>query len=332
MKNSLLASFTILFLLAVFLGPDGLTASRRQEEPSVALSNLAKNSTVFIKTDSGTGSGFVIANEYVATHHRVIAEAKSISVRLIGSSEELEGALVVGDAKNSLAIIRVRSLKAPPLILSRNRLEQSSKVYVYDNPQGLEGSFSSGEVATTWGNKFIQITAPISPGSSGGPVFDSSGHVIGVTAASIKGSQNRSLVIPIFQLIELARGQVELPESAPSRSTETGRVECSHRIPCVHQVACVHEVACDHRVPCSHRRPCIHHVACIHVVACQHLDRTPYGLQAAHPQGHAQHTFDYLHASDLAHPFDTLHPFHTKHPHDYAHEFDKQHEYDYVTP
>lgn len=333
MKKSLIASFTILFLLAVFLEPDGLTASRQQEEPSVPISTMAKNSTVFIKTDGGTGSGFVIANEYVATNHRAIAEAKIINVRLVDSSEELEGVLVVGDAKNNLAIIRVRSLKAPALILSRNsRLEQGSKVYVYGNSQGLEGSFSSGEVASTWGNKFIQIMAPISSGSSGGLVFDSRGDVIGLIVASIKNSQNLNLVIPIFHLIELASGKVELPGGTPSSSTETGRVECSHRIPCVHQTPCVHQEACDHRVSCRHRRPCMHHVACIHVLACQHLVRTPYGLQADHPQGHAQHAYDYLHDSDLAHPFDTLHVFHAKHQFDYAHEFDKQHEYDYVTP
>ena len=333
MKKSLIASFTIFFLLAVFLEPDGLTASPQQEEPSVPISTMAKNSTVFIKTDRGTGSGFVIAIEFVATNHRVIAEAKSINIRLIGSSEELEGVLVVGDAKNNLAIIRVRSLKAPALILSRNsRQEQGSKVYVYDNSQELEGSFSSGEVASTWGNKFIQITAPISTGSGGGLVFDSRGDVIGLIVASIKNSQNLHLVIPIFHLIELAKGQVELPESTPSSSTETGRVECSHRIPCVHQISCVHQEACDHRVPCSHRRPCMHHVACIHVVACQHLVRTPYGLQADHPQGHPQHAFDYLHNSDSTHPFDTLHAFDAKHQFDYAHEFDKQHVYDYVTP
>ena len=322
MKKSLLASFTILFLLAVFLEPDALTASRQQEETSVAISKMAKDSTVFIKTDGGTGSGFVIANEYVATHHRVIAEAKSINVRLIGSSEEMEGALVVDDTKNNLAIIRVQSLKAPPLILGGNsRLEQGSKVYVYGNPQGLEGSFSSGEVASTWGNKFIQITAPISSGLSGGPVLDSRGHVIGVTVASNKG-QNLTLVIPIFHLIELARGKVELP----------GRVECSHRISCVHQMPCVHQAACDHRVPCSHRARCVHMISCMHMRNCQHLDRGPYGLQAAHPEGHPAHAYDLLHDSDPAHPFDTLHAFHPKHLYDYAHEFDTQHEYDYVTP
>lgn len=331
MKKPLAASLIFLALIALILATDGFTASRQQEGLAVEISKMAKASTVFIKTESGTGSGFVIANEYVATNHHVIKDDKSISVRLIGSSEEFEGSLVVQDSKHDLAIIRVHSLKAPALMLSRNSTpEQGSKVYVYGNPRGLEGSFSSGEVAAIRGNNYIQITAPISPGSSGGPVFDSRGYVIGVTVATIKDSQNLNLAIPIFHLIELARGEVELPGSAPSPSTERVRVECSHRISCVHRGPCVHQAACDHRVQCSHSGPCVHRVACAHPVACQHPVMTPYGLRPAHPQGDAAHPFDTLHVADLAHPFDTLHPFHTLHTHDQAHEFDREHDYDYI--
>ena len=67
------------------------------------------------------------------------------------------------------------------------------------NPQGLEGTFSQGIVSSireVGADKLLQITAPISPGSSGGPVLNSKGKVIGVSVATYKGGQNLNFAIP----------------------------------------------------------------------------------------------------------------------------------------
>jgi len=67
------------------------------------------------------------------------------------------------------------------------------------NPQGLEGTFSQGIVSSireVGSDKLLQITAPISPGSSEGPVLNAKGEVIGVSVATFRGGQNLNFAIP----------------------------------------------------------------------------------------------------------------------------------------
>ena len=70
---------------------------------------------------------------------------------------------------------------------------------LFGNPQGLEGTFSQGIVSSIrvlGADKILQITAPISPGSSGGPVLNEKGQVIGVSVATFRGGQNLNFAIP----------------------------------------------------------------------------------------------------------------------------------------
>ena len=74
-------------------------------------------------------------------------------------------------------------------------------IYVAGNPLGLEGTFSQGIVSGIRHGKngsLIQITAPISPGSSGGPVVDSAGQVVGVATGYFRGGQNLNFAVPSF--------------------------------------------------------------------------------------------------------------------------------------
>ena len=85
-------------------------------------------------------------------------------------------------------------------------LEVGEDVYAIGNPQGLEGTFSKGIISSIRefnGHSIIQITAPISPGSSGGPLLNSIGEVIGVAFASFKSGQNLNFAIPVKYLHNL---------------------------------------------------------------------------------------------------------------------------------
>jgi hypothetical protein len=76
-------------------------------------------------------------------------------------------------------------------------------VIVAGNPRGLEGTFSSGIVSAIRDNPdLIQIDAPISPGSSGGPVVNSSGQFIGIATSFLQGGQNLNFAIPLYNRIE----------------------------------------------------------------------------------------------------------------------------------
>jgi hypothetical protein len=80
------------------------------------------------------------------------------------------------------------------------------EVFVAGNPQGLEGTFSQGIVSgirDVESGTLLQITAPISPGSSGGPVLNSEGKVVGISVATFTSGQNLNFAIPANYLASL---------------------------------------------------------------------------------------------------------------------------------
>ncbi len=92
------------------------------------------------------------------------------------------------------------------------------------NPAGLEGTVSRGIVSgvrKAEGIKFIQITAPISPGSSGGPVFNLNGKVIGVATAYLDAGQNLNFSMPINYLRSLKTVQKKLASLPRERRTQS---------------------------------------------------------------------------------------------------------------
>ena len=108
-----------------------------------------------------------------------------------------------------LALIKVSDVSSAVLPLgSSDKVQVGESVYVAGNPLGfLEGTFSNGIVSGVRefrvGSKRIQITAPVSEGSSGGPVLNSKGEVIGVAVSIITAGQNLNFAIPSNYLIEL---------------------------------------------------------------------------------------------------------------------------------
>ena len=96
---------------------------------------------------------------------------------------------------------------------TNNSFEVGDAVYAVGNPQGLEGTFSQGIISSLREfkeSKIIQITAPISPGSSGGPVLSAKGEVIGVSVATFRGGQNLNFAIPASYLSKLLEKQASL--------------------------------------------------------------------------------------------------------------------------
>jgi len=115
---------------------------------------------------------------------------------------------IVGiDSKRDLVILSVPNLKAPLLQLGdSSQVAVGDEIYAVGNPQGLEGTFSQGIVSSLrqiGSDHILQITAPISPGSSGGPILNSHGKVIGVAVATFKGGQNLNFAIPVSHLSAL---------------------------------------------------------------------------------------------------------------------------------
>lgn len=149
------------------------------------------------------GSGFFVRPDVIVTNHHVIKGAANGFAKIVGKTTifHIEG--VVGiDKVNDLALLKLTGVSGKPLILADiSKIEVGQEVFAFGSPKGLEGTVSPGIIS---GNSFreiengnlIQITAPISSGSSGGPVVDKKGEVIGVAVASLKDGQNLNFAIP----------------------------------------------------------------------------------------------------------------------------------------
>lgn len=156
------------------------------------------------------GSGFVVKPGVVATNFHVIDGASSAQAMLTDSDKPLviDGILAT-DASQDLALLKVSGLRVPPLIIDTTaEPEIGERVYAIGNPKGLQGTFSEGIVSAKRNMKtrtLLQLTAPISPGSSGGPVLNKDGRVIGVATATLKDGQNLNFAVGIASLDMLIR-------------------------------------------------------------------------------------------------------------------------------
>lgn len=149
-----------------------------------------------------TGSGFVIRSDgVVVTNFHVIEPARSLEVEL-ATGEVFGDVYVLGtDERRDLAILKLPTTRLPALEPGdANALAVGDPVYVMGNPLGLDRTFSDGLVSARRvidGVAYVQISAPISAGSSGGPVLDGGGRVIGVAAATLADGQNLNLAVPM---------------------------------------------------------------------------------------------------------------------------------------
>ena len=121
-----------------------------------------------------TGTGFFVDDQGTfVTNHHVIEGSAALKVEL--STGELLSQVysLVTDAQRDIAILRIPAEQTPAAVLGSDRdLEVGDPVFVMGNPMGLDRTFSNGMVSAKRmidGTETIQVTAPISPGSSGGP-------------------------------------------------------------------------------------------------------------------------------------------------------------------
>ena len=210
-----------------------LVASVAAQTPQdVARIGFASSVTVFVLDGrgqiTGNGSGFTVAPGQVLTNEHVVRGAERIVLRRVGVDEFLTvTAVLLRDVRADLALLEVRADTGPPLGLRIEQPEVGETVFVVGSPQGLEGTFSQGIVSSYRLHEdvgLVQITAPISPGSSGGPVLDIAGRVVGVTVATHRDGQNLNFAIPASE-VERFLGRPHLPSvarGARSPSTEVG--------------------------------------------------------------------------------------------------------------
>lgn len=192
--------------------------------------NTSDNTTEW----KGNGSGFFIHEKgYIATNYHVIEEATEIQITYFqnGDKKTYPAEIVVTDKQNDLAIIRIidsafQSLPKIPYYFNSNIKDVGTEVFALGYPMahvmGNEIKFTDGKISSKTGIEgditVYQISVPIQPGNSGGPLFDSEGNLVGITSAALNrdyfNSENVNYAIKasyLKNLIDVMPESISLP-------------------------------------------------------------------------------------------------------------------------
>jgi hypothetical protein len=150
---------------------------------------------------TGRGSGFFVRPDgTLVTNHHVIANADALRVQLASGEVFDRVFYLTSDERRDIALLRVPVSRAPVLEIGDDQqAEVGDAVFVMGNPLGLDGTFSSGLISARRmvdGVALVQISAPISSGSSGGPVLNAAGQVIGIATLTMTEGQNLNMAVP----------------------------------------------------------------------------------------------------------------------------------------
>ncbi len=151
------------------------------------------------------GSGFFITSNGVAvTNFHVLEDAMSATAKLGNNHYTVTGVLYF-DKELDFAVIKTNATNVPYLNIGNSiDLYSGDEIYTIGNPQGLTNTISDGIISNPNREDFngmIQITAPISPGSSGGALLNTYGEVIGITTATLTSGQNLNFAVPINEVV-----------------------------------------------------------------------------------------------------------------------------------
>lgn len=186
------------------------------------IAELNDDKIVLIETDTSLGSGIIIKEGLILTNYHVINDAAQISAETFyGDRFNIEG-VVVYDQVADLAVLKAeKEFGITPVTLGDpNTSKKGENIFTIGNPKGLRNTLSTGIISgfhNEDGVELIQITAPITNGSSGGGLFNEYGELIGVTTAGY-GEGNLNFAVSVNHIKdwlenELAQDFTELPAS-----------------------------------------------------------------------------------------------------------------------
>jgi len=178
------------------------------------------------------GSGFLVSTDgRILTNYHVIAEGTSAVVKLPDGAFYVVDGVLAFDKARDVAVIKAHGENFRTLTLGNSdRVQVGQEVVAIGNPLSLESTVSNGIISSIRaideaGGKYLQVTAPISPGSSGGPLFNMEGQVIGITTMYLKGGENLNFAIPINDakpLLEASSSKLEpFPNAAPEEEQQS---------------------------------------------------------------------------------------------------------------
>lgn len=206
MRNRLLLALLGISLSAAVVPAQSLSVA------DIAQKSLPGIVTITSKDAAGKpfklGTGFVVSDDgLIVTNRHVVEGAATLSVT-VRMGDIYDNILIVDDdVRRDIALLAIKAIKLPVLRLGDSDVVALGQhVVAIGNPLGLTGTVSDGLISgirdfsgngKLAGFRTFQTSSPISPGSSGGPLFNDLGEVVGITSANIGGGQNLNIAIPI---------------------------------------------------------------------------------------------------------------------------------------
>jgi serine protease Do len=203
-------------------------ATKLPERSPKDLARRFGEAVIMVSTPGGLGSGFIIHPDgFAITNAHVIQGETRIRATLFRQDvtdsgakdlrrEQIEDVEIIAvDQFNDLALIKLRPQEGRPFpfvyIHAEDDIAAGQEVFVIGAPLGLERTLSTGVVATTtrpiFGQVITQITAPVNPGNSGGPLFNTRGEIIGVINAKIPFGEGLGFAVPVRYLRDFIRNR-----------------------------------------------------------------------------------------------------------------------------
>ena len=194
--------------------PLEFTAEEIYEKVSPSVVEITAQSASIIST--GTGF-FIDKNGTVVTNYHVIEKCTSATITLKDGRTFTVTKVLGYSESRDIAILSTNCNNSIPLELRKTAVKTGEKVYAIGSSLGLSGTLSEGIISTAereiGGQIYIQTTAPISPGNSGGPLLDKTGMVVGINTATLENGQNLNFAIPISEIDTISRSNpTTLPE------------------------------------------------------------------------------------------------------------------------
>ena len=167
----------------------------------------------------GGGTGFVLDRAgMIATNHHVIDGATEIKVKLMDGTIADEVEILEEDEAHDLALLQIKTKHelVPVALGDSEKVMVGERAVSIGNPLGLDHTLTDGVISARrmlQGKRMIQMSTPVSPGNSGGPLFNSRGEVIGVSTGIYHGhsmlAQNLNLAMPINDLRAMIRPEYQ---------------------------------------------------------------------------------------------------------------------------
>ena len=179
--------------------------------------NNTSSSLEINTSDVATGTGFLFSSsDYVITSYHVVHGAKSIKVRLV-NGERIDATVALKDTNNDIAILKLsQSPSSRQNIITlgnSSSVKTGDRVFTYGFPLvdllgDAEPRYSEGFINSLSGisndPRLFQVSIPIQPGNSGGPVFNEKGELIGIATSSIDSVQTQKVFGTIPQNVNFA--------------------------------------------------------------------------------------------------------------------------------